>query len=94
MAKTITTMTEGGECFFAANGQCIASLKDLAQALESMEDGTFHHHVNDARNDFSSWAKGALKDDVLSEQLLGAKDRKSAQIVSLKRMISLMKELV
>ena len=42
-------------------------------------------------DDFAAWAEGVLKDAVLSSHLKEAKDRKSAQIAALKRMIELMK---
>ncbi len=91
MAKTVVLEAEGQECFYAANGKCISSVKDLSEALEQMDDHTFYHHVNESRNDFASWAEGVLKDSSLSSSLKEAKDRKSAQIAVLKRMIGLMK---
>lgn len=91
MANTIVTGVEGNQCFYASDGKCIASLRGLADALESMHDNTYFHHANDSRNDFAAWAEGVLKDAVLSSHLKEAKDRKSAQIAALKRMIELMK---
>ncbi len=93
MAKTLILSAEGQECFYASNGACIASLKDLAHAFEHMDDGTFHHHANESRNDFAAWSEGVLKDVALSKGLKEAKDRKSAQIVTLKRIIEIMKEI-
>ena len=93
MAKTIVIEANEVECFHANNGQRIRSLKELSNAFESMDDATFGHHVNGERNDFSNWAKGVLKDDTLAEQLLGAKDKKSAQIVALKRLLAILSEI-
>jgi hypothetical protein len=92
MAKTMVMTAEGQECFYASNGACISSLKDLANAFEHMDDGAYHHHASEGRNDFASWAEGVLKDAQLSKGLKEAKDRKSAQIVTLKRIIEHMKE--
>ena len=93
MAKTVVVQADESECFYVANRQCISTLNELQGALEAMDDPTFHHHVNEQRNDFSNWAGGVLKDGDLSGKLLGAKDRKSAQIVVLKRIIALFKEI-
>lgn len=93
MTKTLVLQAEGQECFYASNGQCISSFKDLASAFEHMDDGTFNHHANESRNDFAAWAEGVLKDPALSKGLKEAKDRKSAQIVTLKRMIEIIKEI-
>ncbi len=93
MAKTLVLSAEGQECFYASNGACISSMKDLANAFEHMDDGTFHHHANDNRNDFAAWAEGVLKDAALSKGLKESKDRKSAQIATLKRIIEHMKEI-
>ena len=92
MAKTIVLSGEGSECFYVSNGQCISSLKDLANAFEHMDDGTYHHHANESRNDFAAWAEGVLKDAKLSSSLKEAKYRKSAQIAGLKQMMAHMKE--
>ena len=93
MVKTLVLHTDGNQCFYAADGKCIASLNDLQAAFEGMHDDTYHHHANDARNDFASWAHDVLKDEILADSLKEAKDKKSAQIAVLKRMIQLMKEV-
>jgi len=60
MAKTVVVQADESECFYVANGQCISTLNELQGALEVMDDPTFHHHVNEQRNDFSNWAGGSL----------------------------------
>jgi hypothetical protein len=91
MAKTMVLHVEGNQCFYAADGKCIASLRGLADALENMHDDTYRHHANDARNDFANWVHDVLQDAELASQLKEAKDRKTAQVVVLKRMLELMK---
>ncbi len=93
MAKTTVLGVEGNQCFYASDGKCIASLKGLSDALENMHDNTYFHHANDSRNDFANWVHDVLQDTELAAKLKEAKDRKSAQIAVLKRIIGLMKEI-
>jgi hypothetical protein len=94
MAKTLVVHVEGNQCFYAADGKCIASLNDLQKSLGEMDDNTYYHHANDARNDFANWAHDVLQDAELASQLKEAKDRKTAQIVVLKRVLQLVRELL
>ena len=43
--------------------------------LESMDVDTFNHHVNETKNDFSSWIKGVFGDYRLSDALRSLNDR-------------------
>ena len=53
----------------------LKNLDELANALPEMGDDTFHHHVNNEKNDFSSWIKEALGDQRLANDLLSSKSR-------------------
>jgi hypothetical protein len=55
--------------FFCADGQALKNLKELEVALRKMSKETFHHHSNDARNDFSNWIKDVIGDDKLADAL-------------------------
>ena len=56
-------------CFYVCNGAQLYSLVDLLGELKTIDDGAFHHHVNEERNDFSNWIKDELKDKTLSNQV-------------------------
>jgi hypothetical protein len=72
--KPVTAKPEN--YFVLVTGVPLKNLKELANALENMNDWVFHHHVNESRNDFSSWIKGILKEDELAEEVksLNSKD--------------------
>ncbi|MBS3152009.1 hypothetical protein J4230_01220 [Candidatus Woesearchaeota archaeon] len=55
--------------FVLANGEKLKDLKDLMHALEKIPEDVFRHHVNDMRNDFSSWVKDVFRDDFLANEL-------------------------
>lgn len=68
----------GELCFWVNNGPILCSIKDLHDALVSMSDDQFKHHVNKQKNDFALWVQKALLDDTSAKRLFSAKDRKSA----------------
>ena len=41
--------------FYTNSGKAIKNLKEFAFRIEKLSDEDFSHHVNDERNDFSSW---------------------------------------
>jgi septum site-determining protein MinD len=55
--------------FKLKNGRELMCIKDLVMALESMEDETFNHHVNNDKNDFSNWIKDAIGHKRLGERI-------------------------
>ncbi len=59
-------------------GISIKNLRELAEALEIMDDDAFKHHVTKEKNDFSNWVKDIIEDVELSKDLLKAKTRKKA----------------
>jgi|GEM_PF-2067622 len=63
------------QVFFLKNGVELKTIKDLITALNTMDDETFLHHVNESRNDFSNWVKYVFKDKKLSEDMLKAKSK-------------------
>jgi len=59
--------------FWLCDGQVLKNLKDLAGALEKMDDKVFKYHVNKKKNDFASWIKDVIKEPKLAKELKGAK---------------------
>jgi hypothetical protein len=55
--------------FFAANGAVLHDAYELLEELKSMDDGTFHHHVNQERNDFSNWIRDVYRNKRLAAQI-------------------------
>jgi hypothetical protein len=62
--------------FVAKDGTKIKNLRELYNSLQSMDDITFNHHVNDFKNDFHNWVRDIHKDNDLASNLLAAKSKK------------------
>ncbi|MFO8016319.1 MAG: hypothetical protein R6U32_04390 [Candidatus Woesearchaeota archaeon] len=73
--------------FHAHDGRTLRTLKDLAEALDDMSDGTFAHHANREKNDFSSWIKDIMNYHDLAHNMLGKNrpETKRAIIAYLKK---------
>ena len=56
--------------FFCQDGQVFKNLRELEVALMDMSVGTYQHHVNESKNDFSNWVSQVIGDDKLSRDLL------------------------
>jgi len=59
-----------GEQFWCHDGRVLKSLPELGVALKQMDEGTFRHHSNENRNDFSNWVRDVIGDEKLSRDLL------------------------
>jgi len=57
------------EFFVLECGTNLKNLKELAQALENMEEHIFKHHVNEYRNDFSTWVGAVLQEEEFAEEM-------------------------
>ncbi len=66
---------EAAHSFILADGQELVTMQDLREALLSMGDATFHHHVTPERNDFSTWILDVFKDRGLAERVRHASNR-------------------
>ena len=66
------------QCFWVNNGPILKNLDELANALPEMSDESFHHHVSNDKNDFSSWIKDTIGDQKLANDLLSSKSKDSA----------------
>ena len=59
-------------------GATVKNLRELADALEIMDEDAFKHHVTKDRNDFHNWVRDIITDAELSSRLLNAKKREDA----------------
>lgn len=60
-------------------------MEELLEVLQVIDDGTFYHHVNDEKNDFSNWILGEVKDKVLARQVSKTKDKEKIILLLDKR---------
>ena len=55
--------------FWLHKGGALKSLNELKEALKKMDNETFAHHVNNKKNDFSSWIKHSFGDASLADKI-------------------------
>ena len=77
-AKKYLRDTPSEQCFWVNNGPIIKNLDELSNVLPEMKDETFHHHVNNEKNDFSSWINNVIGDKKLAHDLLSSRNKESA----------------
>ncbi len=61
-SKKILVIATGDQCFWVKDGPSVGDLKELRDALISIEKEQFIHHVNNIKNDFAVWVEEILKD--------------------------------
>jgi hypothetical protein len=84
--KQPLTVAEGERCFWACDGQILATLVDLEHALERMTGDAYAHHVNGDRNDFASWVEFVLEDTTCADGLRRARGQEAARMCVSKRL--------
>lgn len=75
------------KAFVLSDGGELRSLVHLIDALENMSDGVFSHHVNEERNDFSTWLKDVFKEEIIADELQLINDRLETQRALLKHSV-------
>ncbi|MBW2972581.1 hypothetical protein KY359_06095 [Candidatus Woesearchaeota archaeon] len=61
--------------FNIRGGSSVKNLKELYSALQNIAQDSFDHHVNEERNDFSSWVRDIHRDYKLANSLSSARTR-------------------
>ncbi|MFH1850059.1 MAG: DUF5752 family protein [archaeon] len=75
--------------FFAVNGSVIRNIAELEKSFDDMSDDCFAYHVNDEKNDFHSWVRDVIGDELLAERLIKAKTKDKTHIAILRHMLNL-----
>ena len=73
--------------FIVADGRKLKNIIELADALETMSEEIFRHHVNEFKNDFSAWVRDVFYEHSLAEDMSRAKNRLETQIAILRRIV-------
>jgi hypothetical protein len=55
--------------FWSNDGQSFKNLLELKEGLQKMTDETFRYHVNESKNDFSTWVMDVISDEKLAGDL-------------------------
>lgn len=74
------TVTEVGpeKSFWLCDGRVFRSMKDLGEALESMDGMVWNYHVTKEKNDFANWVEDVFGDKRLGLALRKAKNAPAA----------------
>ena len=73
-------------------GPEIGNLYGLADALETISDDSFNHHVNSEKNDFAKWIRDIIKDEELASSITGIL-RKPAMARIVRKRIELLERI-
>jgi len=73
--------------FVLKSGQRIKSIQDLASSLEHMADDTFHHHVSEFKNDFSTWVEDVFNEKDLATEMQKVSNKIDTEIKLLRRIV-------
>jgi len=85
--KNIVLNCDDDQSFKLANGEILRNLIDLHRSLEKIDDNTFMHHVNEEKNDFSTWVNDTLSEKKLATDLLNTKDKKVMHLLVKKKIV-------
>jgi len=61
--------------FYVRDGRVLRSLHELPDALRTMSQETFEHHVTPDRNDFYNWATDGFQHSSLARKIKSSKTR-------------------
>lgn len=64
--------------FWVNDGHILHNLKDLGEELKNMSDDTYLYHANEEKNDFISWVRDVIGDNMLTTGLARASNRAQA----------------
>jgi hypothetical protein len=67
--------------FVLVDGRRLRDVKELADALDSMADHVYGHHVNPQRNDFAQWIEDIFREAELAAELRHSHNKHHAQII-------------
>ncbi|MBR9690200.1 hypothetical protein GOV08_00790, partial [Candidatus Woesearchaeota archaeon] len=60
------------DSFNFKNGQQSNSLKELLDAIKTVDNETFKHHLNEEKNDFSAWIRHSIGNQLLANKIAQA----------------------
>lgn len=67
--------TTSDKAFRLQSGVMLYSVEDLLYELSKMDEEVFRHHVNEERNDFSTWIEHVFLYSELSDQIKSARNK-------------------
>ena len=77
-AKVPVNDVPSDKYFWMSDGRVLRNLRDLVNALESMDEKIFKHHVSGKKNDFAAWIKDVFGETKLATSI--AKNKTASSI--------------
>ncbi len=77
--KKDLVQADGQTSFWMTDGQVLATLIDLRDALDAMDREVYEYHATGEQNDFARWVCDVLYDDKCASDLTKAKTQSSAK---------------
>ena len=74
------------QSFWVTNGQILTNLAELRDALSTMSDDVFMHHVTKDRNDFADWIETVLQDTEIAQALRKSKKPNTSRDVIVQKL--------
>lgn len=62
--------------FWCQDGRTLKNLDELGNALQSMTEKTYRHHVSEGKNDFANWTEHVFGKKKLAEEMRKVKTKK------------------
>ena len=87
-AKKTIVYADNTHSFWVNDGQVLNSLIALQDALLSMQESVFKHHVSKDKHDFADWVDSVLCDSTCAADLRKTKAPTSARTVVVKHLKS------
>ncbi len=78
--------------FYLGDGRKLKSVFELVDALEHMSEDLFKEHVNEIKNDFSSWINDVFSEPNVAKEIKKMKDKIETQKVLMKKLIDAAKK--
>lgn len=74
------------QSFWVMDGQILTNLIELRDALATMSDDVFMHHVTKDRNDFADWIETVLEDAEIAHALRKSKKSNTSRDVIVQKL--------
>lgn len=68
-AVLLSDVKHADHYFYLNNNVPIKNLCELSDHLKEIDENTFRNHVNDERNDFSTWVSNTVGDKTLGKKM-------------------------
>ncbi len=73
--------------FVLADGRKLRDMLELVEGLEHMSDDIYRHHVNETRNDFSTWLRDVFNEDELADEIAKINNKVDTQTAVMKHLL-------